>query len=306
MFLGQKINILLFDRFSNHCLANTVEPMRAANSMLRHHGYTWQFLTVDGENVQSSSGMQVTPHGSLADSSGTFLFIMPSYGFHDYTGRAISQQIKHAAKRYDCVGGLDTGSWLMAQAGLLDGRRATIHWDELTNFAESFPNVDVQRQRFIHDGDVITCSGAMAAFDLIMHLIGQTHGQLLAMEVAQLFMTQDSARAHASLQSGKGRLVNKAISYMSEHLENPTTIKSIARTLGVSQKTLDARMKAELNVTPQVVYKTLRLNLARKLVVGTDQPVSEIAGRCGYENASAMTRAFKAQFGQTPRELRNT
>lgn len=306
MFLGQKINILLFDRFSNHCLANTVEPMRAANSMLRHHGYTWQFLTVDGENVQSSSGMQVTPHGSLGDSSGTFLFIMPSYGFHDYTGRAISQQIKHAAKRYDCVAGLDTGSWLMAQAGLLDGRRATIHWDELTNFAESFPNVDVQRQRFIHDGDVITCSGAMAAFDLIMHLIGQTHGQLLAMEVAQLFMTQDSARAHASLQSGKGRLVNKAISYMSEHLENPTTIKNIARTLGVSQKTLDARMKAELNVTPQVVYKTLRLNLARKLVVGTDQPVSEIAGRCGYENASAMTRAFKAQFGQTPRELRNT
>ncbi len=305
MTKSEKIDILLFDQFSNHCLANTVEPLRAANSMLRQQGYNWQFLTINGESVQSSSGMQITPHGAFAGNFGDYLFVMPSYGFLNHTGHHISQQIKQAEKRYQYIAGLDTGSWLLAQAGLLDGRRATIHWDETTNFAETFPNVDVQRERFVHDGNVISCSGAMAAFDLIVYLIGQTHGQLIAMEVAQLFMTKDWAMAHTSFNGTKSQLVNKVISLMSEHLETPRSINEIARSLGVSQKTLDTRVKDELNVTPQVVYKTLRLNQARKLVVGTDYPITEIAGRCGYENASAMTRAFKSQFGHPPRALRN-
>lgn len=206
--------------------------------------------------------------------------------------------------RYAVLAGLDTGSWLMAHAGLLDGYRATIHWDEWTSFSEAFANVDVQRERFVIDHDRITCSGAMAAFDLVLYLIGQTHGQLLALKVAHLFMSQDGARMQSVFEGRKGKLVDRAITVMLEHLEKPVSIAAVARAVGVSQKTLETRMHAELNVTPQIAYKTLRLNLARKLVTETDQSVSEIAGRCGYENASAMTRAFKAEFAQTPRALR--
>ncbi|SDD44837.1 GlxA family transcriptional regulator [Ruegeria marina] len=301
----QTMDFLLFDEFSNHCLANTVEPLRAANTLSRRALYAWRFLTLDGAPVHSSSGLQVSPHDRLDRGRGSMLVVMPSYGFRTYEGWRTLRALTAAAKRYPTLAGLDTGSWLLARAGLLDGHRATIHWEELTSFAEAFPQVHTVRERFVIDGPRITCSGAMAAFDLVLHLVGRDHGQLLALEVAQLFMTRDSARSHGTPAAVGQRSVNKAVMLMQDNLERPLTIAEIARRAGCTQKTLEARMLAELDASPQAVYRRLRLNLARKLVTETDQPVSEIAGRCGYENASAMTRAFRAEFGQPPRSLRN-
>lgn len=301
----QNFDILLFDNFSNHCLANTVEPLRAANTLSRKRLYQWRFLTMDGAAVVSSSGMQVAPHDPLKEGAGTALMIMPSYGFRGLGSWDITRGLRAAAKRYTYLAGLDTGSWLLASAGLLDGYRATIHWQELTSFAETFPDVDTRRERFVIDRDRITCSGAMAAFDLIMHLVSETHDPLLSMEVAQLFMTRDSARSHASFSRTTGRTVARAMAIMQEHLERPLSVGEIAQQVGCTQRTLEQRVRAELNATPQAVYRRFRMILARKLVADTDQRVSEIAARCGYENASAMTRAFKAEFGQTPRQLRS-
>ena len=298
-------DFLLFDNFSNHCLANTVEPLRAANMLSGKQLYDWRFLTLDGTPSTSSSGMQVTPQDALANTQGDLLAIMPSYGFRAIDGPEITTQLRRAARHYRKLAGLDTGSWLLARAGLLEGYTATIHWEELSSFAEEFPDIEVKRERFVLDGDRITCSGAMAAFDLTMHLISEAHGTMLAIEVAQLFMTRDSARSHASDQRVGSKSVNRAISLMQENLEHPLPIAAVARHVGCSQKTLETRMKAELEAGPQAVYQRLRLNLARKLVAETDQSVSEIAGRCGYENASAMTRAFKREFAITPRDLRN-
>lgn len=302
--MQQEFDILLFDQFSNHCLANIVEPMRAANGFSKGAIFKWRFVTLDGQAVQSSSGMQVTPHGALREGRGATLLVMPSYGFRRFATWETTQQLRVAAKRYGMLAGLDTGSWLMAHAGLLDGYRATIHWDEWTSFAETFPAVDALRERFVIDRDRITCSGAMAAFDLVVHLIGQRHGRLLALKVARLFMSEEGGGGPSAFDGRRGKLVDRAITAMLEHLERPLSISQVARGLGISQKTLETRMRAELGVTPQTAYRTLRLTLAHKLVSETAQSVSEIAGRCGYENASAMTRAFKAEFGETPRTLR--
>lgn len=298
-------DFLLFDNFSNHCLANTVEPLRAANTLAGKHLYNWRFVTLDGAAATSSSGLQVTPQNALPQSRGDLLAIMPSYGFRAIDGPNITQQLRFSAGRYETLAGLDTGSWLLARAGLLEGYKATIHWEELTSFSEEFPEIDVRRERFIIDNNRITCSGAMAAFDLTMHLISEVHGKMLAIEVAQLFMTRDSARSHASDQRGASKSVNRAIAMMQENLEDPLPISTIARHVGCSQKTLETRMKAELDASPQKVYQRLRLNFARKLTLESDQRVSEIAGRCGYENASAMTRAFRQEFGTTPQQLRH-
>lgn len=297
-------DFLLFDNFSNHCLANSVEPLRATNSLSGKSQYEWRFLTIDGKAVTSSSGLQVTPHETLARAGGDLLIVMPSYEFRALDGPNIIKQLRQAARRYEKLAGFDTGSWLLAKAGLLTGYKATIHWEEISGFAESFPDIDVKRERFILDGDRITCSGAMAAFDLTMHLISEDHGKMLALEVAQLFMTRDSSRSHMSDVPVSGKTVDKAVSYMHENLEHPVPISLVAKHVGCSQKTLETRMKAELGEGPQSVYLSLRLNLARKLVADSDKSVAEIAGRCGYDNASAMTRAFKAAFGVTPRKLR--
>ncbi len=300
----QKIGVLLFDGFSNHCLANTVEPMRAANTLSGKALYEWVFLSLDGAAVRSSSALPVTPHGRLGEASGDMLVVMPSYGFKDHAGWQTQSALRATAKRFDTVCGMDTGSWLMAEAGLLEGHRATIHWEELTAFAERFPDVTAERKRFVIDRVHVTCSGAMAAFDLVMHLIGRDFGQALAVEVAQLFMTRDSARSHEGGATPAGRIVNRALAVMQDHLEDPLALPEVARRAGATQKTLAARMLAELGATPAVVYRRLRLNLARKLVVDTDLSVAEVALRSGYGDPAAMTRAFRTEFATTPQALR--
>ncbi|WP_271952591.1 GlxA family transcriptional regulator [Ruegeria faecimaris] len=300
----QQFGVLLFDGFSNHCLANTVEPLRAANSLAGRKLYDWEFLSLTEGPVTSSSGLQVTPHARLQSARGGTLMVMPSYGFRAHGGWPTLTGLRSAANRYDVLAGLDTGSWLLALAGLLDGYRATIHWEELTGFTERFPEIDARRERYVLDRNRITCSGAMAAFDLVLHLIGHDHGQALALEVAQLFMTRDSARSHSGGVGATSAYVNKALALMQENLETPLPITDIARQVGRSHKALSTRMQSELGAGPAQVYRRLRLNLARKLVAETDLTVSEIALRAGYDDPSALTRAFRAEFGITPRALR--
>ncbi len=303
--LTRRYNILLFDGFSNHCLANMVEPLRAANTLARQTLYAWRFCSLDGNAVQSSSGLVVTPRGALGDQTGDVLVVMPSYGYINLDTRLTIHALLSAAKKHSQLAGLDTGSWLLARAGLLDDHRATIHWDELSRFEEAFPAVDAERERFVIDGNRLTCSGAMAAFDLASALIRRDHGPLLSMEVAHLLMSRGAVDQYALPLKSEDTLVNRALDLMQANLESPLPIKELARKIGCSQKRIEMRVQAELKTTPQALYRRLRLNLARKLAEETEQSIAEIAGRCGYENASAMTRAFKSEFGQTPSAFRS-
>ena len=296
----QRFDVLLFDGFSNLCLANLVEPMRAANMISAKPLYEWRMLSLSGTDVTSSSGLRVTPDSALESRSGDVLAVLPSYGFRDLTGWSVQAGLRAASDRYGVVAGLDTGAWLMALAGLLAGHRATIHWEELTGFAERFPDVDVLRERYVIDRNRMTCSGARAAFDLIHHLIGKTHGQALALEVAQLLM------AHDRQPSGEATPVDQAIAQMEAHLEHPLTIAQVARACGQTQKALELRMRETYGASPRTIYRRLRLNQARKLARETSLSVSEISLRCGYEDPSALTRAFKTEFGVTPRDLRRS
>ena len=302
--LPRVLNILLFDGFSNLCLANFLEPFRAANTVARSTVYTWRCLSMNGQPVESSSALSLTPDDALADQRGDILAVMPSYGFRELESGALQAKLRAASNRHRRIAGLDTGSWLLASAGLLDGRRATIHWEELSQFAEAFPEVDVVRERFVLDGDRITCSGALAAFDLAQFLIAEEHGPVLALEVGEFLMSDRRRGSTALTKSAGGSLVNRAWKTMQANLEEPMQMGALARSLGCSQRTLEQRMRTELGTTPDALYRRLRLTQARKLVLETNQSVAEIAARCGYENPSAMTRAFGKEFGETPRALR--
>lgn len=292
--------VLLFDGFSNHCLANLVEPLRAANMLSGQRIYGWEHLTLDGRAAVSSSGLEIRPQAPLEAFSGDTLAVMPSYGFRRHATAAAARALRAAARRYETVIGLDTGSWLLAGAGLLEGRAATIHWDELTAFAEAFPETEVRAERFVIDPPVITCSGAMATFDLMLHLIGEDAGAALAQDVAALFMSDETRRVPRL----SDRLVARAVARMRERLEAPLPISVLARELGVSQKTLEARMKATLGAPPAAVYRRERLLLARRLLRQSGLSVSEVALRCGYRDAAAFARAFREEFGHSPRAER--
>lgn len=299
----QQVDVLLFEAFSNHCLANTIEPLRAANGIAGRKVYDWRFLTLDGGSVASSSGLRVQAHGRLRDHGGDSLIVMPSYGFRAHATAQTARGLTAAARRYGVLAGFDTGSWLLAAAGLLDGYRATIHWDEFDRFCETFPDVHGERARHVIDRDRITCSGALAAFDLVLDLIGQRHGPVLRLQVATLFMAPEAAGAQPA-PLARSKTVARALTLMQQNLETPLSVPAIARAVGRRQKDLEQRIKAELGATPQSVYRRLRLIQARRLVLDSDLGVAEIALRCGYGDPSALTRAFKGEFAVTPRQLR--
>jgi transcriptional regulator GlxA family with amidase domain len=298
------IGLLLFDGFSNHCVANLIEPLRAANTLGGRALYTWRYVTTDGAGVESSSGLRILPEVALSDMRGDVLMVAPSYGFRALCRPDVIRSLRAAAGRFDQVAGLDTGSWLLAEAGLLDGYRATIHPEEITALAEQFPKVSIEQDRYVIDGKRITCSGAMAAFDLSLHMVLRDGGAKLALEVEQLFVTRDATTTPAEPVLGRSKLVRAAIAFMNQHLETPVSISRISSRLSCTQRRLEAAFKDETGITPQHVYRRQRLVLARRLAQTTRLPMAEIAVRSGYQDASAMARAFRSEFGLTPSEAR--
>jgi len=230
---------------------------------------------------------------------GDILMVMPSYGFLTHANVTSSRALRAAARRFDTLAGLDTGSWLLAQAGLLDGHRATIHWDELDRFSERFSEVDVQKEAVIYDRNRITCGGASTAFTLAMQLIEKQQGAALRLRVENLF-----SGAYAQRPDRRGGISARAVDLMRTNIEEPLPIAQLAQQLGRSQKHLERQTLARLGAAPQVIYRRIRLERARGLALETSISVAEIAVRCGYKDASAMTRAFRSEYGTTPQALR--
>ena len=301
----QRIGILLFERFSNHCLANAVEPLRAANMLLGHEVYSWNFMTVDGAPVHSSSGLPVAAEMTLSQAKGDALFLMPSYEYQAFLTAGVFRSLRAAAQRFDVLAGMDMGSWLLAAAGLLEGYQATIHWDETDNFQEAFPDVDVRRARVVMARNRWSCGGAMTAFELVLRMIGDTHGEALRMEISALFMQGDKDHGPSGLrrQPVTG-LVSASLAVMRENIEEPLRIQKIAQDLNISQRRLERMFQVEMGAGPQKVYRRLRLLAARRYVEQTRLTIVEIAIRCGYLDPSAMTRAFREEFGASPRAIR--
>lgn len=301
----QSFCILLFPQFSNHCLANTVEPLRAANMLYGAALYRWRYLALDAAPVVSSSGLPVQPEALLRDDpGGDALLVMPSYGVRGLGTPACLSALRAARRRFRQMIGLDTGSWLLAAAGLLDGRRATIHWDELINLAEAYPQIDVVDDRFVLAPDLASCGGVGTALDLMLEIIGRDHGPLLKMDVAALFMQGDPPKRPMPDRTAE-RPVLAVLALMRRHVEAPLPLPDIAARLGLGLRRMERAFQAEMGRTPRAAYRWVRLTEAKRLTRGTTLGMAEIAARCGYQDASAMTRAFRAEFGATPRDMRN-
>lgn len=298
-------SMLLFDGFSNLCLANAVEPLRAANTLSRRTLYRWDFLSIGGAPVASSSGLPVRSEPLSPQSRGASLFVMPSYGHTALTTPATLRSLRAAAARFSTLVGLDTGSWLMAHAGLLDGHRATCHWDLLDTLAETFPAVEVTEDRFVIDGNRVSCGGATTTLDLMLELIERRHGASLSLEVAALFMYGErDPHVDPMHLVPTSRSVRAATALMRRHIEDPWSIDAIARGVGLGRRSLEMACRTHAGLSPAQIYRAIRLADARRRLEQTRESVAEIALRAGYRDATAMARAFRAQFGMTPSAAR--
>jgi transcriptional regulator GlxA family with amidase domain len=275
--------------------------MRAANTLGDRQVYDWAFVGLNQGVVTSSSQLNILTDCAIADTPQfDYLFVIASYDYDIHDTPATRRALAKVATTCKIMIGLDTGAWLMASAGLLEHKRATVHWDILDSFSERFLNVEPLRERVVRDDNRITCAGATSAYDLTRELICDHIGHGVALDVDALFMRRDNLRPR-HIGSGPSGPVQRAIDLMHRNIETPMMLDEISRQVACPPKTLSRRFQAALGATPGQVYRHIRLSAARHLVDTSSLQITEIAVRTGYESPAALTRAFRKRFGHSPR-----
>lgn len=301
---------LLFDGFSNMVLASAVEPLRAANDLSGRRLFEHVLLTVDGRPALSSSRIAIAPDAAaLAAPPLDALFVVAGYDARAFAVAPVLSALRRLARRTPVLAGLDVGAWLLAAAGLLAGRRATVHWQELENFAEAFPAVGVSSDRTIVDGDRMTAGGATTVMELMLRLVRERGGAALAFDVTNMFVYDV---APASRESRRGALpfarrapqLERAIAEMRRTAAAPLPLARIADAAATSLRTLERLFPRELGVSPAKYYQMVRLGVARSLVEETALSAAEIAARTGFASTATLSRAFSAHFGTSIRTVR--
>lgn len=309
--MPQSIQFLLLPGFSAMGFISAVEPLRVAN---RFSGelYRWRVLSLDGGPVQASNGMSVNADGALADSQGASLLLVVA-GFEPLA--CFGPRLQQALRRLDhdgvILGGIDTGAMVLAEAGLLDGHRATLHWEALEAFKERYPRLEVIQELFEIDRRRITCAGGTASIDLMLDLIAQAHGSELAIKVSEQFVLgrirqrRDHQRMQiASRYSISNRKLVQVIGEMEQCTEVPLSTLELASKVMVTRRQLERLFRLHLDDTPSNFYLVLRLQKARQLLAQTDMSVTQVSLACGFELPSYFTRRYKRYFGKCPREER--
>ena len=291
-------------------VASTLDPMRSANRHLGTESYRWRVVSPDGRPVPLTCGIELPSHGPLATAEGAdALIVIAGFRQSEVATAPLIRDLSRMAPRFAAVGGIDAGSWVLARAGLLNGHRATVHWEDLEDFATAHPEVDVAPDRYVIDRTRFTAGGAAPAADLMLHLIAARHGAALSRQVAASFLTtaRDGAEPQISPSRPDPRLdprVASAIARMEARLDTPEPATATARSVGLSPRHLESLFRQTLGLTPAAYGLSLRLAAARRMITDTRHPLTDIALRCGFSSPSTLSRAFRNRFGHPPSHLR--
>lgn len=307
-------HFLLLPKLTLLAFTSAVEPLRIANQVTNKELYRWFVMTEDGGPVTCSCGVNITPDSGLRDmprDGAAFVCagIEPTESVSPRATRWISRQRAFGCK----VGGICTGAFALARAGLLQGRAFTLHWENQPAFVETFIGLEPTGNLYENDDGLITCGGGSAATDMMLDLIERDHGTDLATIVADMCIhfradhreaPQKSAYSHA-LSSRNPHLI-AAIQTMNENLELPLDIDEIAERSGISRRQLERLFKRYIAITPAQYYIELRVSRAHALLNETALSVAEIAAATGFASSSQLAQRFRKRFGKSPSAYRKS
>jgi transcriptional regulator GlxA family with amidase domain len=313
------VRILVLPGFSNLTLAALMEPLRVANRLDGRTLFEWSIVTPDGAPVASRSGVRIEADMAMAavrpgePGLAEALFVVAAYDVEDAITPELRGFIRAAARAGAVIGGLESGTYAMASAGVLDGYRATTHWEDLQDLADRFPRVDVRPDRFVIDRNRLSSGGALPTLDLMLDLFRRDFGLSLAMAVSSAFIYEQEHAGHdpqhmraAGRLSWQDPALVRAIRLMERNIEHPLSVEAIAEAVELSPRELLRRFRTRLATSPKSYYAELRLTVGRRLLEHTDHPLGMIALMCGFGSGSAFARAFRARFGNCPTMLRRT
>lgn len=305
--MPQEVVFVLLPKFSMIALYGALEPLRIAN---RFAGplFAWRFVSLDGAPVAASNEIPVSVSGDL-DTIGrpALVMVCASYEPEKHLSRTVFAKFRGLARKGVRLGGVDTGQFVLASAGLLDGYKVALHWESLPGFRETFPDVDATTALFEIDRDRMTCAGGAASIDMMLEYIARNHGRDLAISAADQLVhfrfTDGSGEARlpadVRYQIGHPKLL-KVVDAMEQNIEDPLSVPALARHGGLSPRQMERLFSQHLKVAPRKFYQQLRLDRAERLLNYSHLTITDVAVACGFPSLEHFTRSYKARFGLPP------
>ncbi|WP_394787680.1 GlxA family transcriptional regulator [Rhodoferax sp.] len=306
------IGFILLPDYSMIAFANAVETLRMANYISRQPLYRWTVVSPDQASAVASNGLAMAATGdaaSLADCD--TVFVCGGVNIRSNTDDAVRQLLRQCAASGATIGALCTGSFALASAGLLDGYRCAIHWENLAAISEEFPKVQFSTEVFILDRDRITCSGGTAPLHLMLHLVRARHGAKLVMDISEQFIVErlrasnDRQRIPQPECIGPGyQHLTEAAEIMAANIEEPLPLAELASAIALSLRQLERLFHRYFSMNPAQYYMNLRLRRAQELLTHSSLPIMQVTVACGFQSSSHFCKAYRSLFGHSPSEER--
>jgi transcriptional regulator GlxA family with amidase domain len=294
--------------YSMIAVSNAIEACRMANRVAGREVYSWQLLTMDGVPSVASNGLTLTPTARL-DSAPPPDVLFVCGGVHVRTAvkKPMLAMLRRQARHGRLLGALCTGAFALAEAGLLDGYRCAIHWENLMASREEFPNTEFVPDLFVVDRDRITCTGGVAPLDMMLGLVRARLGSRLAEEVSAAFIHErvrpsferQPLAAHDRHRPNQPLLL-QAVGMIEENLGNELPAAEVATRLNVSPRHLQRLFKRHMGCTLAHFAQELRLKRAQHLLQQTDMRITDVASLCGFSSAAYFSSAYARFFGYAP------
>ncbi len=299
---------VLLDNFSLLCFSTAVESLRIANRMAGKTLYEWTLIGEGGVSAACSAGTVFQLDDDLGEMNrDDTVLVCSGIDVQAATTKRVLGWLRREARKGLVIGGLCTAAYALAKAGLLDGKRATIHWENQDSFGEQFEDVDLTKSVFVVDGNRMTTAGGTSSIDLMLKIIADNEGEELANSVAdQLIYSsirtdQDTQRLSVPTRIGvRHPKLSQVIQIMENNIEEPISPSILAQDVGMSTRQLERLFRRYLNRSPKRYYMELRLQKARNLLMQTDMSVINVALACGFASPSHFSKCYRAHYDNTP------
>lgn len=306
-----RVGILALPGFALMSYACTVEPLRAANLLSGHALYDIVHFG-QSEKIASSGVAEISSSDALSDVQDLDLLLVVAGGTPERCeDKGVFEWLQRLSRKGVPLGGVSGGSVILAKAGVVKGRRMTVHWEHVPYLSEMFPELLIERRLYVIDRDRVTCGGGTAPLELMHALIGEHHGAVFARQVSDWFL-HTGIRAAAEPQRGglaerlgpQSPRVLDAVAAMEDHVADPLSLSQLAQGSGVTPRQLNRLFQEAFGETTMAYYRKLRLDVAKRLIGGTSMLMREIADACGFSNAAHFSQAFTNAFGVSPQSYR--
>ncbi|MGO1118977.1 GlxA family transcriptional regulator [Rhodovibrionaceae bacterium A322] len=294
------------------CVSAATEALRAANQALGWEAFAWSFYSVGGAAALSSNGISIDVEGPVLKATEVdMIFVVAGLVVDPAGAECCIADLRRFARQGVPLGASSGGSYLLARAGLLDGYRCTLHWEDRPNFVASFPHLDCSNSIYEIDRDRLTCAGGLATLDVMLRLVADEHGQILAEDLANRFQYErirgegDQQRPSELIDmEGKPALIRRPVERMMQNIQSPLSVAEIARLEGMSQRSLERIFHSHLGCAPAKFYKRVRLEYARSMLITSAESILEIAVASGFGTSSYFAKCYREHFGSNPSDVR--